>query len=287
MLDPTTTFQELRPRMFGLAYHMLGSLSEAEDVVQDAYLRWHGVDHASVQQPSAYLLRTVTHLCLDATDLAYRKRTEYIGEWLPDPLIQVEDASASIEHEEVLSLAILRLLEQLNPVERAVFVLRQVFDYSYREISDMIGKNEAACRQIEHRARQKVSQQHERQSSDHAAHQLLLWRFLNAVRDGDLAPLLQLLADDAVLYSDGGGKAKAALKPVLGNERIARFFLGITSKLPPEFSFEVITANKTVGIINKLGGQPFQVMTFIMEHDQIVEVQIVMNPDKLAAMFKH
>lgn len=285
MLDPVATFQNQRPRLFGLAYHILGSVSDAEDVVQDAYLRWHHVDHARVEQPQAFLTRTVTNLCLDTAALAHRKRTDYIGEWLPDPLIEQE--GDAIEQEERLSLAVMRLMEQLTPTERAVFVLRELFDYPYRDISDIVGKSEAACRQLERRARQKVQRDTTPTAIETSAAEQWLWRFVQAVRDGDLGPVMQCLAEEAVLYSDGGGKAKTALKPVVGAEHLARFFVGLNRKVAIPLVVRPIRLNSSVGLLLLVDDQPLQIIAFELEGERAREVQIMANPDKLAAILAH
>lgn len=281
MSDPVATFQTLRPRLFGLAYHMLGSVGDAEDVMQDAYLRWHRVAHERVEQPQAFLMRTVTNLCLDATARAYRRRTDYLGEWLPDPRVEEE----GVEQEEALSLALLRLMEQLTPPERAVFVMRELFDYRYREISDAVGKSEAACRQLFHRAQQKV--QRDAVPADREVPEEWLWRFWHALRDGDVGPLMRLLADDAVLYSDGGGKATAALKPIVGADRVVRFLMGILRKSAAPLVIRPLRANGSLGVLVLVDGQPTQLLTVALQDGRLREMQIMANPDKLAIILSH
>ncbi|HEU0079150.1 MAG TPA: RNA polymerase sigma-70 factor [Longimicrobiaceae bacterium] len=280
---PLVSFEQERGRLFGIAYRMLGSVSEAEDVVQDAYLRWHGVDHAAVAHPGAYLAQLVTRLCLDALKSAHARRVEYYGVWLPEPLVGAEDDDPAAMHElaEDLSLAFLLMLERLSPVERAVFLLRESFGFSHREVAEVVGKSEENCRQIERRARQRLADAKRPAAADPAEHDRLLGRFLTAVRDGDMEGLLEVLAEDAVAYSDGGGRVLAAPNPIRGADRVARFFLGITSKGAAVWEPLLVPVNGRTGMVGLVEGHPHGVLSIQVEDGRIRSVFLVVNPDKL------
>lgn len=284
-------FQRERGRLFGIAYRMLGSVREAEDVLQDAYVRWHGVDHAAVDHPAAYLSRMVTRLCLDALKSAHARRTEYYGVWVPEPLVEpaADDPAAARELADDLSLAFLLLLERLTPVERAVFLLRESFGFSHRETAEVVGKTEENCRQIERRARRRLA---EARGAGRAApatpaapeeHDRLLWGFLRAVREGDVEGLVGMLAEDATAYSDGGGRVRAAPNPVRGAEKVARLLVGLARKAPEEWSPRLARVNGRTGVVWVLDGHPHGVLSIQVEDGRIRDVFLVVNPDKLPA----
>lgn len=288
-LDPLAAFESERGRLFGLAYRMLGSVSEAEDVLQDAWLRWHAVDPATVERPGGFLVSLVTRLCLDNLKAARNRLTDYIGPWLPEPLVREvgaagePDPAALHEQADDLSIAFLLLLERLTPAERAVFVLRESFDFSYREIAGILGKTEAACRQIERRARQRLEP--DRASTvpaPPAEHERLLQGFMNAIRSGDLQGLVTLLAEDAVLTSDGGGKANAARKPLFGADLIARFLVNLT-RLAAGGTWEIrlVEVNGRLGALNVFNGKLLSVVSLHVENGRIQRLYFVLNPDKL------
>jgi RNA polymerase sigma-70 factor (ECF subfamily) len=285
-VDPLAAFERERGRLFGIAYRMLGSVSEAEDVLQDAWLRWHGVEHGAVENPSAYLVRLVTRLCIDTLGAARNRLTEYVGPWLPEPLVRSEDRdddpAALQELADDLSIAFLLMLERLTPVERAVFLLRESFDFSYREIAEIVGKSEENCRQIDRRARKRLAEGRRPSKADPAERDRLLGGFMRALKEGDLDGMVKLLARDATLYSDGGGKARAALKPVPGGESVARFLLGIRRQAPPDWEIRTATVNGRPGLLNLIGGHLLNVVSFEVEDGLIREIYIVLNPDKLA-----
>jgi RNA polymerase sigma-70 factor (ECF subfamily) len=287
LADPLAAFERERRRLFGIAYRMLGSVSEAEDILQDAWLRWHGVEHSEVENPSAYLVRLVTRLCIDTLGAARNRLTDYVGPWLPEPLvgrtqeITWDDPAAIHEKTDDLSLAFLFLLERLSPVERAVFLLRESFDFSHREIAEIVGKSEENCRQIDRRARKRLDEARRPVPTDPREHGRLLGGFLKAVREGDLQSMVDLLAKDAVLYSDGGGKARAAQKPILGADMIARFLLGITRNAPPDWEVRLADVNGATGVVNLVGGKVVSVITFVVEDGRIQGFYIMVNPDKL------
>lgn len=283
--DPLAAFERERGRLFGVAYRMLSSVSEAEDVLQDAWLRWQAVDPATVENPSAFLMRTVTRLCIDTLGAARNRLTDYVGPWLPEPLIQdtSESPEALRELADDLSTAFLLLLERLNPVERAVFLLRESFDFSHREIAETIGKTEENCRQIDRRARQKLSGVPRPRPADPEEHDRLLYGFLQASREGDMQGMLNLLARDVVCTSDGGGKAHAAKVPLVGAERVAKFLSGLQAKAQVPFEVRTARINGRTGFITYVEGQIANVGTMRIEDGLIREIFIQVNPDKLPA----
>lgn len=285
--DPVAAFERERRRMLGIAYRMLGSLSEAEDIVQDAYMRWQAVTHDDVESPAAYLTRLTTRLCIDALKAAQRRRTEYVGPWLPEPLIgwqhdrRVDDPAALHELADDLSMAFLLLLERLTPLERAVFLLHESFGYSYDEIADVIGHSPEYCRQIARRARRHLDHAPRSQPADPAEHDRLLTHFLAAAQHGELQQMISLLAHDAVLYSDGGGKAQAARQPISGAAHVARFILGVRDKVAGHVEYRPATINGHSGLLTYVDGRLAGALT-IHVHDGIIqEVFLVVNPDKL------
>ena len=283
--SPVTSFEQERGRLFGIAYRMLGSVSEAEDVVQDAYLRWHGVNHGQVENPQAYLVRLVTNLAMDTLGAARYRRTEYIGPWLPEPLVQTAQAADPASRHDVaddLSMAFMLVLERLTPVERAVFVLHESLDFSYAEIATIIGKSTENCRQIARRARQHLAAEHYAAPADPVTHEQILTRFLLATETGDLQGLLELLASDAVIYSDGGGKVQAARNPVVGAERVARLILGVIAKgLEVGADFRLAMINGRPGVLTLLHDQIQATFSIHVVDGRIHSAYVVANPDKL------
>src|SRR5918997_2203674 len=234
--DPSATFEPHRRRLLGLAYRMLGSMAEAEDAVQEAYLRWHDADRASVADPRAFLMTTTTRICLDVLKSARVRREEYVGPWLPDPVTDTAALApdAQTELAEDLSVALLLALDRLSPLERAAFLLHDVFDYSFAQVAETLGKNEAACRQLASRARAHVRDHGQAAIPERVRrgvdpkHAELLTTFVTATRTGDLAALSSMLAADAKVVTDGGGKVPAALNVIEGAERSAAFLVGAT-----------------------------------------------------------
>ena len=276
-------FEEHRGLLFGVAYRMLGSVVEAEDAVQESYLRYAAVE-SPVANPRAYLVTVVTRLCLDVLKSARVQREQYIGTWLPEPIISAASAEApeetALAHESV-SYAFLVMLEELGPVERAVFLLREVFDYEYADIAQVVQKSEAACRQVFHRARGRLAERHHRQSASYVQRRDLTLRFLMAANEGDMAGLLEMLAKDAVSYSDGGGKAAAALNPIFGAERIIRFLIGAARK-EPDLVPDLVDINGQPGVVFRTSaGEPHTVMLLEFEDGRISALYSVRNPDKL------
>ena len=273
-----------RPLLFSTAYRMLGSVMDAEDVVQDAYLRWQRAPHAEILSPRAYLSAVVTRLCIDQLRSAKALREEYVGPWLPEPL-PTEPAPDVAAVDESLSMAFLVLLESLTPTERAVFILREVFDYDYGEISRLVGKSEANCRQIARRARQSVAARRPRFESSPEQEGRLMESFLDACLGGDMEALLALLSEDVALWSDGGGKTRAALNPIHGAEKVARFFFGVLRKAPPGFVVRRASINGRPGLVGYFGdGRPHSVATFDVAEGSIRAIRLVVNPEKLGAV---
>ena len=276
--DRLAIFERLRPRLVGIAYRMLQTNAEAEDVVQDAWIRLDAT--SDVHSVEGFLVRTVTRLCLDREKSARARREEYIGPWLPEPM-EVRDPA--IEHEETLSLAALHVIGTLRPVERAVFLLREVFDYQYDEIGVIVDRTAAACRQIARRARERVQARGPDSAVPHGEHAALLEAFLSAAQLGDLSELEKLLAADAELIADGGGKVVAALKPILGAGAVARFMAGIARKAWPGISVVIEPVNGVPAAIVLERGAPVALFSLHIQDGRIRRVLALRNPDKLRA----
>jgi RNA polymerase sigma-70 factor, ECF subfamily len=276
-------FDRNRPLLFSISYRMLGSVMEAEDVVQEAYLRWQGATE-EVDYPSAYLSTVVTRLCIDRLRSARARREQYVGSWLPEPLLeeQPSEVADAAGLDDSLSMAFLVLLESLTPVERAVFLLREVFGYEYAEIASLVGKSEANCRQISRRARQSVAARRPRFESSPEQEKRLMDGFLEASLGGDMEALLELLSEDVVLYSDGGGKTRAPLNPIYGADKVVRALAGILSRIPPGFTVRKTRVNGRPGFVGYLGdGSPQSVVTFDALDGKIGAIRLLVNPEKL------
>jgi RNA polymerase sigma-70 factor (ECF subfamily) len=286
MIDRTALFNEQRARLYGIAYRMLGSRADAEDMVQEAYLRWHRADVERVQTPQAWLVTTVTRLCIDRLRAARTEREAYVGPWLPEPL-GTDVAPAADEQSELasdLSIAFLVVLERLAPEERAAFLLHEVFDSDYADIAGILGKNEASCRQIVHRARQRVRQERPRFKVSEAARRQLLDQFLGALRAEDKSELLSLFSADATWTSDGGGKAKAALKTVRGAELVSRFTLGVWRRYLRSLEYRIVTINGEAGLVGFRAGRPVWALTIDTDGVRILAAFALVNPDKLRSL---
>jgi RNA polymerase sigma-70 factor (ECF subfamily) len=275
-----SAFEALRPLLFSIAYRMLGSASEAEDVVQDAWLRARQDEQADVRSARAYLTTIVTRLCIDHLRSAERTRMEYPGPWLPEPLAEPNQESAELASS--LTTAFLVLLEQLSPTERAVFLLREVFELDYDEIAKSVGKSEANARQILKRARARLHDERPRFSASRRESEEIVRRFRHATVTGDMDAMLAVLHPDATLVADGGGKAAAAMRPLLGADRVARFVLGYAGKLHyAESDFELLTINGAPGLLlrHPIGG--IGAHSFDIADGRIRAIYVVRNPDKL------
>ncbi|NVO15426.1 MAG: sigma-70 family RNA polymerase sigma factor [Rhodoplanes sp.] len=283
--EAADTFEAHRRHLLGLAYRMLGSVAEAEDAVQDAYLRWHRTDRAAVENAKAFLSRTVARLCLDRLRSAQARREIYVGPWLPEPVLDADALAADTasEYASDLSVGLMLALERLSPLERAAFLLHDVFDVDFAEVAGLLDRSEAACRQLAARARSHVRDARPRFSVSPELGSSIVSAFAEAVRNADAGALAKLLAADAVLHSDGGGRKAAALNPIFGRDRIARFFAGIATKFP-----DVVAAQRSA-IINGLPGLivteadgSLQTMAFEIADGEITAIYFVRNPDKLA-----
>jgi RNA polymerase sigma-70 factor (ECF subfamily) len=275
-------FARHRSLLFTVAYEMLGSASDAEDVVQETWLRWAGVDHEEVRDPRAYLVRIVTRQSLNRLRTLARRREEYVGEWLPEPLLTSPDVAADVELAESVSIAMLTVLETLNPAERAVFVLREVFDTPYEEIAEAVGKSPAAVRQIAHRARDHVAARRPRMAVSATEQEEAVSRFLVAVRHGDVQGLLDVLAPDVVLVADGGGLVAAARQPIVGADRVAAFL----SQAAGREHFEVSAAwlNGSPAARVDIGGELDTAVSVAVEDGRITRIYAIRNPRKLGRL---
>jgi len=283
----TEVFDRNRPLLFSIAYRMTGSVMEAEDAVQEAYLRWQQASEDEVRSPSSYLSTVVTRLCIDRLRSARVRREQYVGPWLPEPLLgeQAREIESKADLEDTLSMAFLVLLESLTPVERAVFLLREVFGYEYAEIAALVGKSEANCRQISRRARQSVAARRPRFESSPQQEERLMEGFLQASLGGDMEALLALLSEDVTLYSDGGGKTRAALRPIYGADNVARFLTGILGNIPPDFTVRQTRINGRPGLVGYFGdGSPQSVVSIEVSEGRIMAIRLVVNPEKLGSV---
>jgi RNA polymerase sigma-70 factor, ECF subfamily len=279
MAGADVTSEELRPLLFSLAYRMVGSVGEAEDLVQEAFLRFHR--EGEVDAPKAFLTTVVTRLAIDHLRSARVRRESYVGPWLPEPLVSAPDASERVERDETLSIAFLALLERLTPVERAVYVLHELFDYSHDEIAPIVEKSSANCRQILARARRHVDEGRPRFEPSRERREALLARFLAAIRVGDVDGLVGLLAADAVHYADGGGKARATPLPIYGADKVARLWANLGTTQGP-YELRPVDVNGQPGVVALApDGTLLTVLTLDIADDHVQTVRAVVNPDKL------
>jgi RNA polymerase sigma-70 factor (ECF subfamily) len=283
MTPAETLFETRRPAMTGLAYRMLGSRADAEDVVQDAWLRWRKVEAATVDDGAAFLNRVVARLCLDRLKSARARREVYVGEWLPEPVVE-EDFEAPIDED--LSVAFLLALERLTPLERAAFLLHDVFDTPFNEVAKALGRGEAACRQLAARARQHVRDERPRYKPSVDEERSLTAAFLAAALTGDEVSLRNLLTKDVVWHADGGGKVSANLNPVYGLDNAVRLLMGIWKKWPPPegTTARLARINGQPGIVLTHAGVVFQTMGLEIVDGRIAAVYTMRNPDKLARL---
>ena len=285
--DPVTdTFSEHRPLLFSIAYRMLGSAADAEDILQDAFLRWQ-ISAAGVESPRRFLATMVSRLCINHLKSARVRREQYVGQWLPEPVFTPsrDDPTESVTAGESISMAFMVLLERLNPLERAVFVLREVFDYDYSGIAEIVGRREAYCRQLLHRAHAHLKRERTRFDAKPEQHATLLQRFLEATLRGDLDGLLAVLSNDVVLFSDGGGKAPAVPLPVFGAEKAGRLMIGATKKFAPEDAvFLLAPLNGKPAIVAYVDGVPRTAILIEARTHGIQRVFIISNPEKFTTI---
>ena len=282
------TFSEHRKLLFAIAYRLLGSAADAEDVVQDAWFKWSGADRAQVSDPKAYLARIVSNLAMERLRSTRRQRETYVGPWLPEPILTEPDAADDVATAESVSLAMLVVLETLSPLERAVFVLKEVFDFSNAEIADAVERSESAVRQAGHRARNHVQARRPRFEADRVKKRAVTERFFAATTGGDINELMELLAPDVTLWTDGGGKVRQAMRPIIGAEKVARWLAGAAKRPYVEISSmtaEVVDINGAPGVVLSGDGRTIATLTVDLDADgRIVTIHNVANPDKLHAI---
>jgi RNA polymerase sigma-70 factor (ECF subfamily) len=296
MPDPAASFQPYRRRLLGLAYRMLGSMADAEDAVQEAYLRWHAADRDKVSEPRAFLMTTTARICLDVLTSARARREEYVGPWLPEPVLDTAALAPDSRTElaEDLSIALLLILDRLSPLERAAFLLHDVFDFSFSEVAAALDRSDAACRQLAARARAHVREARPlgatapppRSGGIDPKHAQLMSAFAAATESGDLDALKHLLANDVRVVTDGGGKVRAALDVVEGSDRVARFLVDVTRKRPgawwrDDFTVRFAMINGLPGLVVDAPQGPVQTSAFEIEGGAIRALYVVRNPDKL------
>lgn len=284
MNDELDTFDRLRPRLQGIAYRMLGAWAEAEEVVQDAWLRWHAADPAQVENAEAWLVSVTTRLAIDRLRSAKVQREHYIGTWLPEPLVADSPLSPEqlVERADDVSFAFLALLERLAPEARAAFLLREVFEAEYDEVAQALGKSEAACRQIVHRARAQLRDARPRYTVPHDTQQRLLRGFADAAASGEFAALKAMLAEDAQLVGDGGGKVPSFGVPLVGAQRIAQLYLATHLRYPGAVRFELAEINGQWGLLRFVDGVLESAQAIETDGQHIVRIHAQRNPDKLA-----
>ncbi|MFF4150750.1 RNA polymerase sigma-70 factor [Streptomyces sp. NPDC001651] len=285
----TDVFEEHRPVLLGVAYRMLGRVADAEDVVQEAWLRWSRADRSEVREPRAYLVRVTTRLAIDRLRQVKARGESYVGPWLPEPYVtdfgdRVPDTAERAVLADSVSLAVLIVLESLSPLERAVFVLREAFGYPYAEIAAMLDRGEAAVRQLAGRARRHVEERRPRYEVDPAERRDLTERFLAAAAGGDLEGLMSLLAPDVRLIGDSGGKAKAPLRVLESADHVGRFLAGVAQKGIPDAGFRYVEINGGPALLVLSGGRPDSVFQVDVLDGRIQAVYVIRNPDKLKAL---
>jgi len=281
-------FGEYRNLLFSVAYRILGSAADAEDAVQDAWVRWSSADRSEVADPKAFLVRIVSNLALDRLRSAQVRRETYLGPWLPEPILT--DAAEDVETAESVSMALLVVLESLSPLERAVFVLKEAFGFSYAEIADAVDRSEDTVRQAAHRARGHVQARRPRFHADGARRREVTDRFFAAATGGDINTLMELLAPDVTLWTDGGGKVRQTMRPVTGAERVAAWFAGISARpyqgiMPADMAVEMVELNGGPGIVFTGAGRVIATLALDIDEDgRVVTIHNVANPDKLQAV---
>ena len=279
-------FAALRPRLFSIAYRMLGTRADADDVNQDAWLRWHGADPAQLHSAEAWLVTVTTRLSIDRLRSRKSEREAYIGWWLPEPLVELDERTpeSAAELASDVSVALMWVLERLSPEERAAFLLRQVFEHDYKDIASMLGKNETACRQLVHRAQGRVQQEQPRFDVSPATHRALLASFMQAAGNGDRHAMKALMADQVQLVADGGGKVKSFLHVLHGAGRVAGVYWSLEHQHPGQVRYRPATINGEPGLLRYVDGKIESAQSFIVDAGRIVAVFVMRNPDKLIAL---
>jgi RNA polymerase sigma-70 factor (ECF subfamily) len=279
----TEEFQAARPRLFGIAYRMLGTVAEAEDVVQDAWLRWQGTDRSQVRNPTAFLSTVTVRLAINASESARARREVYTGPWLPEPVLTANDPALGAERTESLEIGLLLLLERLTPNERAVYLLREAFDYDYREIAEVLEISESNARQLATRARTHLEDGRSKPVAT-GERDRLLRAFLAAAQSGDLEQLEGVLADDIVLYADGGGVVTASPRPVVGRDRLSKLFSAGGAGFTEGVSVSYVEANGENAAVLSRDGEPFAFCSITAGEQGIDQLFVVLNPDKLRGL---
>lgn len=283
----TDTFGALRPRLFSIAYRMLGTRADAEDVLQDAWLRWQRSERDGLQSEEAWLVTIVTRLAIDRLRAAKLEREHYVGWWLPEPIVELGDEhtpEAAVARADDLSVALLWVLERLSADERAAFLLRQVFDHDYDEVAALLGKSEAACRQLVHRASERVRTERRRFDVSRDAHRALIEKFVTAVRSGERSAIKALLADEVETIGDGGGKVPSFGQVLRGADRIANLFWAQWKRLGAAVVYRVAEINGEAGLLRYIDGKLESATAFVTDGERIVEIYSVRNPDKLTGI---
>jgi RNA polymerase sigma-70 factor (ECF subfamily) len=291
-MNMTESFETYRTYLFAIAYRMLGSAMDAEDMVQETYLRYQGTPPETITSLKAFLTTIISRLCVDQLHLARRKREQYLGPWLPEPIITAENLEVispeeRVDREESISMAFLLVLEQLQPVERAVFLLREVFEYDYAEIATFLGKSEVACRQWFSRAKKHLADHRPRFQASPETQRQMLRSFQRALQAGEITSLMNMLAEDVTIWADGGGKVKGvATQQLSGRNVVVPFILSnspiFRNTLPADSHVELAEVNGQPALITRSGERAFAVLTIDVEADQIQAIRFVANPDKLA-----
>jgi RNA polymerase sigma-70 factor (TIGR02957 family) len=289
MDDATLTFDSHRRRLQGIAYRMLGSVAEAEEVVQDAWLRWHEADKAGFDSAEAWLVTVVTRLSIDRLRAAKVQREHYIGAWMPEPTLteSPDTPEESLERADNISVAFLAVLERLAPEARAAFLMREVFDADYEEVARTLGKSEAACRQLVHRAKAQVLEARPRYQVSRETHQRLLRAFADAAARGSMQDLKALMAEDVELIGDGGGKVQSFSKVLRGSQRLAQLYFALWRRMGAAVRMELAEINGEPGLLRFVDGQLESAQTFEIEGERIVRIRAQRNPDKLARIARH
>ncbi|MFB7338314.1 RNA polymerase sigma-70 factor [Streptomyces adustus] len=277
----TRDFLAARPQLFGIAYRVLGSSTEAEDVVQDAWLRWQNTDRTTVREPAAFLTAVATRLAINVAQSARVRRESYVGPWLPEPVDTSHDPQLGAERAEAVEMAVLLLLEKLNPVERAAYVLREAFDYPYSRIADILETSDANGRQLVSRARRHLAAER-KESVSPTAHRRLLEVFLSAARTGDMAVLEDVLTADVVSYADGGGIRGASKIPVVGRTHVSRYLAAFAPRFWPQADVRWVEANGQPAVLVESGGEEVALLCLDVSSQGIERIMWVMNPAKLA-----
>lgn len=289
MESATDLFTRHQPRLLGAAYRMLGSMAEAEDVVQDVWLRWHDADRDTIDHPEAWLIATTTRRAIDRLRSAHHHREQYVGIWLPEPVLTDGPATPEQVNEisSDLSIAFLTVLERLAPDARAAFLLHEVFDADYAEIAKTLGKSEAACRQIVHRAKQQLLEDRKRYVVPPDAHQRLLRRFADALEKGDFAGLKAMLDDSAMLLGDGGGVVTSFPEPMIGGARIAQLLYAPNLRPDNAIRIELANINGEIGVLRYMHGELESAQSYVSDGERIVRIYVQRNPDKLRRIKAH